>query len=140
MDPITSGLTILQVIQTISQASAVLYEYAASVHNADTSCQSLLDEFSSISGVLATVMGIEDDPSLPATLRGALSTLMAKDGPLAKLQADLISLLPSDHKSRKMGTLTKLMWPFKEKKAAVIIERLKRYYGDITAIVAVDSW
>jgi len=50
MDPITSGLTILQVVQTIAQVSAILYEYAASIQNADPSCQSLLDEFRSING------------------------------------------------------------------------------------------
>jgi len=140
MDPITASLTIFQVVQTIAQASAALYEYIASVRDADPSCQNLLDEFSSISGVLATVMALEDDATLPTPLRSALSKLMSLDGPVAKLQEDLLNILPSDPKSRKMGVKAKVMWPFKEKKAIIIIQRLKQYYADITAIVAVNSW
>ncbi|KAG0699159.1 hypothetical protein DFH29DRAFT_1002195 [Suillus ampliporus] len=140
MDPITSGLTILQVIQTIAQASALLYGYVASVHNAESTSRSLIDEFSAISGVLATVMGIDDDPSLPATLRGAPSLLMAKDGPVAKLQVELKNLLPNEQDSRKIGTRARFTWPFKETKAAAVVDRLKQYYRDITAILAVDSW
>lgn len=75
-DIITGGLTILQVVQTIAQSSAALYEYDAAVHHADSSRQSLIDEFSSISGVLPTVIGIEHDPSLPTPLHRAIPTLM----------------------------------------------------------------
>ncbi|OJA07585.1 hypothetical protein AZE42_08996 [Rhizopogon vesiculosus] len=116
--------------------------YRRSDDSSSFSHLSLLDEFRSINGVLATFMGIEDDPSLPAVLRGAISTLMAQDGPVAKLQADLRNLLPAadDLKSRKMSKMAKSVWPFKEKKAAAIVARLKRYYGDIAAIVALNSW
>jgi hypothetical protein len=38
-----------------------------------------------------------------------------------------------------MGKMSKLMWPFKEKKAAAIAERLKGFYRDITTVLAIDS-
>ncbi|KAG1721344.1 hypothetical protein EDB19DRAFT_2044402 [Suillus lakei] len=140
MDPITSGVTILQVVQTIAQASALLYGYIASVRNAPSSCQRLLDQWNSIRGVLATVMDIEDDRSLPDNLRHALSLLITKDGPVAKLDAELKNLLPNNLASGKMSKITRLTWPFKEKEAGVIADRLKQYYLDITTILAIDSW
>lgn len=136
MDPITSSVTILQLVQTIAQASALLYKYVASVRDADSSCQSLLDELSSIHGVLATVVEIEKDPFLPDNLHYVLSKLMAENGPIRKLHEELKNLLPN----KKMGTRSKLMWPFKEKRAAVIAERLKGFYRDITVALAINSW
>ncbi|KAG1719034.1 hypothetical protein EDB19DRAFT_1919458 [Suillus lakei] len=134
MDPITSGVTILQLVQTIAQASALLYGYITSVRDADSSCQSLLDELNSILGVLTTVMEIEKDPSLPANLRHVLSKLMAENGPVTKLQGELKNLLPNEK-----GKISKLMWPFKERRAAAIAERLKGFYRDITTVLAIDS-
>ncbi|KAG2128247.1 hypothetical protein DEU56DRAFT_957600 [Suillus clintonianus] len=86
-------------------------------------------------------MEIEKDHrnSLPDNLQRALSSLMTKDGPVAKLYAELKSLLPNDLASGKMSKKTRLTWPFKEKEAGVIADRLKQYYGDITAILAIDS-
>ncbi|KAG1751894.1 hypothetical protein EDB19DRAFT_1206608 [Suillus lakei] len=139
MDPITSGVTILQLVQTIARASALFYGYVASVRDADSSCQSLLDELSSILGVLTTVMEIEKDPSLPDNLRHVLSKLMAENGPVTKLQGELKNLLPTEQESRKMGTISKLMWPFKEKKTVAIAERLKGFYRDITTVLVIDS-
>ncbi|KAG1878274.1 hypothetical protein F4604DRAFT_1621128 [Suillus subluteus] len=144
MDPITSGLTILQVIETIAQASALLLGYVASVRNADSSCQSLLNQFSSISGVLTTVTKIDskNDSSLPHNLRHALSTLMAEDGPVAHLLVELKNILPNEQarESGKMKTISRLTWPFKEKEAGAIVERLKHYCGEITKILAIDTW
>jgi hypothetical protein len=139
MDPITSGVTILQLVQTIAQASALLYGYVASVRDADSSCQTLLDELSTILGVLTTVMEIEKDRSLPDNLRRVLSRLMADHGPVMKLQGELKNLLPNEQESKTMGKMSKLMWPFKEKKAAAIAERLKGFYRDITTVLAIDS-
>ncbi|KAG2145231.1 hypothetical protein DEU56DRAFT_198082 [Suillus clintonianus] len=142
MDPITSGLTVLQVVRTIAQTSALLYGYVASVRNAPLSCQRLLDQCNSIRGVLATVMEIEKDhgDSLPDNLHSALSHLMTKDGPVARLGAELKNLLPNDLESGKMSKITRWTWPFKEKETGVIADRLKQYYGDITTILAIDSW
>ncbi|KAG2076223.1 hypothetical protein BDR04DRAFT_1090142 [Suillus decipiens] len=139
MDPITSGVTIIQLIQTIAQASALLYGYVASVCDADSSCQTLLDELSSILGVLTTVIEIEKDPSLPDNLRVVLSKLMAEDGPVTKLQRELKVLLPNEQENKRLGTISKLMWPFKEKKAVAIAERLRGFYRDITTVLAIDS-
>ncbi|KAG1856206.1 hypothetical protein C8R48DRAFT_718727 [Suillus tomentosus] len=139
MDPITSGLTILQLIQTIAQASALLYGYVASVCNADSSCQGLLNELSAVGGVLTTVMAIEWDDPLPPNLSHALSTLMATDGPVAKLLVELKSILPNEQ-AGKMKTISRLTWPFKEKEAGAIIDRLKNYCGEITKILAIDTW
>ncbi|KAG2361071.1 hypothetical protein BDR07DRAFT_1610413 [Suillus spraguei] len=139
MDPITSGVTIIQLVQTIAQASALLYGYVASVHDADSSCQTLLDELSSILGVLTTVIEIEKDPSLPDNLRDVLSKLMAENGPVTKLQRELKVLLPNEQENKRMGTISKLMWPFKEKKAVAIAERLRGFYRDITTVLAIDS-
>jgi hypothetical protein len=139
MDPITSSLTILQLVQTIAQASALLYGYVASVRDADSSCQTLLDELSTILGVLTTVIEIEKDPSLPDNLRHVLSKLMAEHGPVMKLQGELKNLLPNEQESKAMGKMSKLMWPFKEKRAAAIAERLKGFYRDITTVLAIDS-
>lgn len=139
MDPITSGLTILQLIQTIAQASALLYGYVASVCNADSSCQGLLNELSAVGGVLTTVMAIEKGDSLPPNLSHALSTLMATDGPVAKLLVELKSILPNEQ-AGKMKTISRLTWPFKEKEAGAIIDRLKNYCGEITKILAIDTW
>lgn len=139
MDPITSGVTILQLVQTIAQASALLYGYVPSVRDADLSCQTLLDELSTILGVLTTVMEIEKDHSLPDNLRHVLSKLIAEHGPVMKLQGELKNLLPNEQESKTMGKMSKLMWPFKEKKAAAIAERLKGFYRDITTILAIDS-
>ncbi|KAG1720150.1 hypothetical protein EDB19DRAFT_1965798 [Suillus lakei] len=140
MDPITSGVTILQVVQTIAQASAFLYGYVVSVRNVPSSCQRLLDQCNSIRGVLATVMDIENDQSLPDNLRHTVSLLTAEDGPLAKLDAELNNLLPNNLARRKMSKKPRLTWPFKEKEAGMIADRLKQYYGDITTILAIDSW
>ncbi|KAG2076222.1 hypothetical protein BDR04DRAFT_1149271 [Suillus decipiens] len=85
-------------------------------------------------------MEIEKDPSLPDNLRDVLSKLMAEDGPVTKLQGELTKLLPNEQENKKMGTVSKLMWPFKEKKAAAIAERLRGFYRDITAVLAIDSW
>ncbi|KAG1872930.1 hypothetical protein DFJ58DRAFT_405858 [Suillus subalutaceus] len=41
--------------------------------------------------------------------------------------------------SRKTDTISKLMWPFKETKAAAIAERSKGFYHDITTVLAIDS-
>ncbi|KAG1759284.1 hypothetical protein EDD22DRAFT_971712 [Suillus occidentalis] len=139
MDPVTTGVTILQLVQTIVQASALLYGYVASVRDADSSCQTLLDELSTILGVLTTVMEIENDCSLPDNLRRVLSKLMAEHGPVMKLQGELKNLLPNEQESKTMGKMSKLMWPFKEKKAASIAERLKGFYRDITTVLAIDS-
>ncbi|KAG1775656.1 hypothetical protein EV702DRAFT_1046763 [Suillus placidus] len=139
IDPFTSGLTVVHVVQTIAQASALLYGYIASVRDADSTCQTLLDELSSIIGVLTTVTEIEKDPSLPDNLHHVLSKLMAENGPVTKLQRELKNLLPNEQESRKMGAISKLMWPFKEKKAAAITERLKGFYRDITTVLAIDS-
>ncbi|KAG1793063.1 uncharacterized protein HD556DRAFT_517086 [Suillus plorans] len=139
MDPITSGLTILQLIQTIAQASALLYGYVASVCNADSSCQGLLNELSAVGGVLTTVMAIERGDSLPPNLSHALSTLMATDGPVVKLLVELKSILPNEQ-AGKMKTISRLTWPFKEKEAGAIIDRLKNYCGEIAKILAIDTW
>ncbi|KAG1732165.1 hypothetical protein EDB19DRAFT_2005933 [Suillus lakei] len=140
MDPITRGLTVLQVVQTLAQASALLLGYVASVHGADSSCQNLLNELRSISGVLTTVMEIKDNASLPAPLCNALSCLMGNGGPLIKLQGELENLLPPDQESRKMGMRDKLAWPFKEKRAIAITDKLKGYCGEITKILVIDTW
>ncbi|KAG2076215.1 hypothetical protein BDR04DRAFT_1149267 [Suillus decipiens] len=142
MDPITSGLTILQLVQTVAQVSALVYRYVASVRNADSSCQSLLNELSAIGGVLTTVMMIEKDGSLPPNLGHALSILMATDGPVANLLVELKSILPNEQalESGKMKTIPRLTWPFKEKEAGPIINRLKNYCGEITKILAIDTW
>ncbi|KAG2092686.1 hypothetical protein BD769DRAFT_1679007 [Suillus cothurnatus] len=140
MDPITSGLTILQLVQTIAQASALLYGYVASVRDAPSACKRLLDQCNSIRGVLTTVMEIEKDQFLPDNLRHALSLLMTEDGPVAKLDSELKNLLLSDLASGKMSKKSRLTWPFKEKEAGVIADRLKQYYVDITAILTIDSW
>jgi hypothetical protein len=116
MDPITSGVTILQLVQTIAQASALLYGYVASVRDADSSCQTLLDELSTILGVLTTVMEIKKDRSLPDNLRHVLSKLMAEHGPVMKLQGELKNLLPNEQESKAMSKMSKLMWPFKKRK------------------------
>ncbi|KAG1778794.1 hypothetical protein EV702DRAFT_1217465 [Suillus placidus] len=144
-DPISviaSGLTVLQVIQTIAQASALLYGYVASVRNADSSCQSLLNELSAVGGVLTTVMVIEKDGSLPPNLSHALSFLMAVDGPVANLLAELKSILPNEQarENGKMKTISRLTWPFKEKEVGAIIDKLKSYCGEITQILAIDTW
>ncbi|KAG2347297.1 hypothetical protein BDR05DRAFT_958803 [Suillus weaverae] len=144
-DPISvmaSGLTVLQVIQTIAQASALLYGYVASVRNADSSCQSLLNELSAVGGVLTTVMVIEKDGSLPPNLSHALSKLMATDGPVANLLMELNSILPNEHarENGKMKTISRLTWPFKEKEVGAIIDKLKSYCGEITQILAIDTW
>ncbi|KAG1772939.1 hypothetical protein EV702DRAFT_1245597 [Suillus placidus] len=120
-DPISvmaGGLTVLQVIQTIAQTSALLYGYVASARDADSSCQSLLNELGLIGGVLTTVTKIEEDSSLPNNLRQALSNL--KDGPLTKLQIELKNLLPTDRESGKMAIKDKLKRPFKDTKASAI--------------------
>ncbi|KAG1740514.1 uncharacterized protein EDB91DRAFT_1132919 [Suillus paluster] len=140
MDPITSGLTILQVVQTVAQASALLYGYVASVRDADSSSRGLLNELRSIGGILTTVMEIEKDSSLPDNLRGALSCLMAEDGPVAKLQVELKNLLPNEQRSRGAGMIDKLKWPFKEKTAAAIVDKLKDYCREITVILEIDAW
>ncbi|KAG0691811.1 hypothetical protein DFH29DRAFT_883673 [Suillus ampliporus] len=136
MDPITSGLTILQVVEAIAQASALLYRYIASVRDADSSCRSLLNELRSLGGVLSTVMEIEQDHTLPDNLRGALSRLMIIDGPVAKLQVELRNLLPTEPQNSKMGMKDKFMWPFKEQKIAAIVDKLKQYYCDISTILS----
>ncbi|KAG1733700.1 hypothetical protein EDB19DRAFT_2041132 [Suillus lakei] len=143
MDPISaiaSGLTVLQLLQTIAQASALLYGYVASVRDADSSCQSLLNEFSSIGGVLTTVTEVEKDTSLPDTLRRALSILMAKDGPVANLLMELKNILPNEQERGKMGVKDKLKWPFKGPKASAIVAKLKDYYREIASILAIDTW
>ncbi|KAG0694293.1 hypothetical protein DFH29DRAFT_1072963 [Suillus ampliporus] len=137
MDPITSGLTILQVVETIARASALLYRYIASVRNADSSCRGLLNELRSIGGVLTTVMKIETDDSLPDEIRGALSQLMVIDGPVTKLQVELQNLLPTKPQRSKMG---KFMWPFKEQKMAPIVDKFKQYCREITGILEIDTW
>jgi hypothetical protein len=143
MDPITSGLTVLQVIQTIAQASELLYRYVASVRSADSSCQGLLNELSAIGGVLTTVMVIEKDDTLPPNLSTALSKLMATDGPVANLLVELKNILPNEQalkENGKMKTISRLKWPFKEKEAGEIIDKLKKYCGEITNILAIDTW
>jgi hypothetical protein len=139
MDPITNGLAIVTLVQTIKQASALLYGYVSSVHNADSSCQTLLDQLNSILGVLTAVMAIQDDPSLPNNLRDSLSKLTADNGPITKLRKELKNLLPDKQEKIKKGIISKLIWPFKEEKAATIVERLKSFYSDITTVLAIDS-
>ncbi|KAG1847838.1 hypothetical protein DFJ58DRAFT_730021 [Suillus subalutaceus] len=144
-DPISviaGGAAILQVIQTIAQASDLLYRYVASVRNADSSCQSLLNELSAIGGILTTVMAIKKDDNLPPDLSHALSKLMAIDGPVAKLLVELESILPNEQalENGKMKTIPKLKWPFKEEKVGAIIDKLKKYCGEITNILAIDTW
>ncbi|KAG1850980.1 hypothetical protein C8R48DRAFT_778011 [Suillus tomentosus] len=140
MDPITSGLTILQLVQTIAQASALLLGYVASSRKADSSCRGLLNELSSINGVLTTVMDIEKVHSLPDNLRSALSNLMAINGPVAKLQMELKKILPNEQEIEQMKTMTKCTWPFKEKEAGTILNKLKGYCVEITSILAIDTW
>ncbi|KAG2067881.1 hypothetical protein BDR04DRAFT_823975 [Suillus decipiens] len=82
---------------------------------------------------------IEKDTSLPDDIRHLLSKLMAKNGPVIKLHEELKHLLPNTQGSQQMGKISKLMWPFKEKKAAEIAERLRSFYRDITTILAIDS-
>jgi hypothetical protein len=144
-DPISviaGGVAVLQVIQTIAQASELLYRYVASVRNADSSCQSLLNELSAIGGVLTTVMMIKKDDSLPPNLCNALSKLMATDGPVANLLVELQNILPNEQarENGKMKTISRLAWPFKEKEAGAIVDKLKKYCGEITNILAIDTW
>ncbi|KAG1847840.1 hypothetical protein DFJ58DRAFT_915119 [Suillus subalutaceus] len=144
-DPISviaGGVAVLQLIQTVAQASALLYRYVASVRNADSSCQSLLNELSAVGGVLTTVTAIKKDDTLLPDLNHALSKLMTTDGPVAKLLVELKSILPNEQaqENGKMKTIPKLMWPFKEKEAGAIIDKLKKYCGEITNILAIDSW
>ncbi|KAG1886753.1 hypothetical protein F4604DRAFT_1285484 [Suillus subluteus] len=144
-DPISviaGGVAVLQLIQTIAQASDLLYRYVASVRNADSSCQSLLNELSAIGGILTTVTAIKKDDTLPPDLSHALSKLMAIDGPVAKLLVELKSILPNEQaqENGKMKTIPKLKWPFKEKEAGAIIDKLKKYCGEITNILAIDTW
>ncbi|KAG1718799.1 hypothetical protein EDB19DRAFT_1837580 [Suillus lakei] len=100
------------------------------------------NEFSSICSVLITVMEIEKDTSLPDNLRSALSNLTAKDGPVANLLLELKNILPNEQawESGKMKTISRLTWPFKEKEAGAIIDRLKNYCGEITNILVIDTW
>ncbi|KAG2068548.1 hypothetical protein BDR04DRAFT_1143813 [Suillus decipiens] len=65
---------------------------------------------------------------------------MTEDGPVAKLDAELKKLLPNDLVSEKMSKKSRLTWPFKEKEMREMADRLKQYYVDITAILAIDSW
>ncbi|KAG2092685.1 hypothetical protein BD769DRAFT_1679006 [Suillus cothurnatus] len=145
-DPISviaGGVAVFQVIQTIAQASELLYRYVASVRNADSSCQCLLNELSAIGGVLTTVMVIEKDDTLPPNLSNALSKLMAIDGPVANLLVELKNILPNEQalkENGKMKTISRLKWPFKEKEAGAIIDKLKKYCGEITNILAIDTW
>ncbi|KAG2335458.1 hypothetical protein BDR05DRAFT_1006792 [Suillus weaverae] len=144
-DPISvmaSGVTVLKVIETIAQASALLYRYVASVRNADSSCQSLLNELSAVGGVLTTVMAIEKDGSLPSNLSHALSKLMATNGPVANLLAELKSILPNEQaqENGKMKTISRLTWPFKEKEAGTTIDKLKSYCGEIAHILSIGTW
>ncbi|KAG2336150.1 hypothetical protein BDR05DRAFT_155179 [Suillus weaverae] len=144
-DPISvmaSGVTVLKVIETIAQASALLYRYVASVSNADSSCQSLLNELNAVGGVLTTVMAIEKDGSLPPNLSHALSKLMATDGPVANLLAELKSILPNEQarENGKIKTISRLTWPFKEKEAGTIIDKLKSYCGEIAHILSIGTW
>ncbi|KAG2103465.1 uncharacterized protein F5147DRAFT_809212 [Suillus discolor] len=140
MDPITSSITILQLVQTIAQASALLLGYVASARKADSSCRGLLNELSSINGVLTTVMDIEKVHSLPDNLRSALSNLMAINGPVTKLQMELKKILPNKQEMWQMKTMTKCTWPFKEKEAGTILNKLKGYCVEITNILAIDTW
>lgn len=39
-----------------------------------------------------------------------------------------------------MGMGDKLTWPFKEKKVAAIVDKLKGYYGETTDILAIDKF
>ncbi|KAG1804443.1 uncharacterized protein BJ212DRAFT_1394146 [Suillus subaureus] len=139
MDPITAGVTIITLIQTIAQTSALVYGYISSVRNADSSCQTLLNQLNSILGVLTAVKEIQNDSSLPNNLRDVLSRLMAENGPITKLHEELKKLLRDKQENRKIGKISRLMWPFKEEKAATIVERLKSFYGDITTVLAIDS-
>ncbi|KAG1886755.1 hypothetical protein F4604DRAFT_1917583 [Suillus subluteus] len=140
MDPITSGVTILQLVQTIAQTSAFLYGYVASVRDAPSSCKSLLDQCNLIRGVLTTVMDIEKDQFLPHNLRRALSLLMAEDGLVVKLDSEMKNLLPNDLTKGKMSKQSRSTWPFEERETGVIADKLRQYYVDITAILAIDSW
>jgi hypothetical protein len=139
---ITGGVAVLQVIQTIAQASELLYRYVASVRNADSSCQSLLNEISAIGGVLTTVMMIKKDDSLPPNLCNVLSKLEATDGPVANLLVELQNILPNEQarENGKMKMISRLTWPFKEKEAGAIIDKLKKYCGEITNILAINTW
>ncbi|KAG1872450.1 hypothetical protein DFJ58DRAFT_741853 [Suillus subalutaceus] len=124
MDAFTGGVTILQLVQTIGQASFFLYRYVVSARNAPSSCKRLLDQYNSIRGILTAVMDIKKDPCLPDNLRGVLSKLMAENGPITKLHGELKQHLPDDL----------------EKETGEIADRSKQYYVDITAILAIDSW
>ncbi|KAG2076221.1 hypothetical protein BDR04DRAFT_1090139 [Suillus decipiens] len=141
MDPVTSGMAVFQLVQTIGQASAFLYKYVASVRDAPSSCKRLLDQYNSIRGVLATVTDIVNSKDLPDNLCDVLSRLMDDNGPVAKLKSELKNLLPDGLTSaEKMNMKSKLIWPFKEKETGQIADRLKQYYVDITVILAIDSW
>ncbi|KAG2361081.1 hypothetical protein BDR07DRAFT_1486347 [Suillus spraguei] len=143
MDPISGGMAVFQLVQTIGQASAFLLRYVASVRDAPKSCKRLLDQYNSIRGVLATVTDIVNakDQCLPDNLCNVLSKLMDDNGPVAKLESELKNLLPNDLASaEKMSKKSRLIWPFKEKETGEIADRLKQYYVDITVILAIDSW
>ncbi|KAG2357890.1 hypothetical protein BDR07DRAFT_317343 [Suillus spraguei] len=140
MEPISSSVAVLPLIESLAQASTFMYRYVASVRNADASYQTLLILFSPIIGILTIVMEIRNDPFLPENLRRVLSSLLDKDGLVTKLKGELEDILPNKQESMKMGKSSKLMWPFKEKKAVAIIERLRGFYDDIAAALAIDSW
>jgi hypothetical protein len=88
--------------------------------SAVSSHQSLLNELRSFGGVLTTCMGIKVNASLPPALCNALLHQMVNDGPLAKSRRAVERWW-----DRKMGMRDKLTWPFKEKKAAAIVDKLK---------------
>ncbi|KAG2340434.1 hypothetical protein BDR05DRAFT_1002613 [Suillus weaverae] len=145
MDPITvmtGGLTVFQVVQTVKEATRLLYNYVASVGNADSSCQEFLNELSAVGGILTTVMAIEQDGSLPPDLRHALSLLMATDGPVAKLQKALEDFLPKEQARErgKLKIIPRLKWAYNKEETGTIINKLKSYCGEIAHILAIDTW
>ncbi|KAH7926877.1 hypothetical protein BV22DRAFT_318170 [Leucogyrophana mollusca] len=146
MDPISSATTVLQAIQTVGSLTLAIYQYVASVQDAESSRQALLNELIAIGGVLTAVKALVDGSLLHNDIPEgeqrikALSKLWESNLLPCKATLDeLLAWLTADA-NEKMKLRKKMLWPFKEKKINDAIGKLERYKTHLTLAISVESW
>ena len=134
------ALGVVASIIAILQLSDVVVGYLNDVRSASKESNALLIEISATSGVLTTleklirVQDTEASPWLPT-----VKLLGAQDGPLQLYGSALKrmeELLEPCVKMHRLGSI--LIWPFKQKEAQKLLEKIQRQHGMFNLALTTD--
>lgn len=126
MEPLSAAASIIAVIQL----AGTVTQYLCTIKGAPKDRQKILNELSSITGMLFLLQDQADEAGNDDSWNATLRSLGTPDGPLEQFKTALETLAT---KLAPVGGLRKLgkplMWPFQEKEIKDILNTIERLKG-----------